>query len=302
MPPPVLAQIKLIDIHDDAEFNCRGMDLKATDVIDLARDIEINGLIQPVIVRKYTDAERQETGKRYKLIAGFRRLKAHQVLNRPVMDCLIRSDMDNEVDARCFNLAENIVRADLNILQEARAIDALRQRGMNLEALAAKLGKSPGWVQLRLTLLKLPEPIQEEAAAGIIKQLDIRELFKTQKKLGTDACYEYARSIKDARIKGNKPKDTMNKKLRKAKTAKLVRSKGEINEMLDHICTHLGPGLWTRALAWAAGNITNGEFHMDLAEFARVSGKSYVLPNDPKIKEEDKSPLDKYYDELKTEE
>ena len=171
MAKQTIKQIPLDDIHADAEFNCRG-DILPIDVHDLALDIKERGLLQPVIVSPYTEEQEAETGYKYRLIAGFRRFTAHRVIQEKRILCIIRPDMVDEAEARLLNLTENTQRKDLNILQEARALTGLRALGVGEFDIAKRLGKSRGWVQVRCILLKLPEELHQEAAAGLIKLLD----------------------------------------------------------------------------------------------------------------------------------
>jgi len=65
-------QMPMSDIYVDEDFNCRKR-ITPIDVVDLAKDIKKNGLLQPVIVSIQSDEQQAENGKSYRLIAGFRR-------------------------------------------------------------------------------------------------------------------------------------------------------------------------------------------------------------------------------------
>ena len=149
--------IKVKEINSDSALNCRG-DIAPIDVHGLAQDIKENGLMMPIIVMIYTDEEAKTHGKKYRLIAGFRRYAAHKLIKQELISASIREPM-TEMDSRIFNLNENIQREDLNIKQEAKALKILKDLGMNRDEAARKLGKSPGWVQIRFMLLALPEVI-----------------------------------------------------------------------------------------------------------------------------------------------
>ena len=189
-------------IHYDQSFNCRGQ-IIPMDVIDLAKDIDKNGLLQAIVVSEYSAEKKVETEFDYLLVAGYRRYTAHRVLERDTIECKILPEM-SEVDARFMNLSENTQRTDLNILQEAKALMRLFELGVPEPEVGERLGKSRGWVQIRFILLKLPEEIQEECAAGILTHKQIRDVYTHYRADGKDAAFEIVRRLKDAKLKGGK--------------------------------------------------------------------------------------------------
>lgn len=269
---PVL-DLSMSEIHFDQEFNCRG-EIIPFEVNDLAKAIEKQGLLQPVVVMTYPEDKQKETGFKYLLIAGYRRFFAHKVLNRTTIRATVRPVMP-EIEARAINLAENFERKDLNVLQEARAIKKLLDLGLTEDQAADAIGKSRGWVQVRFILLKLPNDIQEACATGIYNQLQIRDIYTHYKNDGLDAAYEVMRVIKDARIKGN----TIRLKKKPNPNTKRQRNRAEIFEMQDHIREGVGNGLHTRCLAWAAGEISDLELYHSLKLWDEQNGTgNYVIP------------------------
>lgn len=261
--------IPLDKIIADEEFNCRGQ-IAPIDVVDLAKDIERNGLIQPVVVCPV------ENSDKFKLIAGFRRYTAFKVLERDTIPCVVRSDMMNDIDARFFNLAENLKRRNLDTLQEAKALNKLRGIGVTETDAAERLGKSRAWVQVRYMVLALPPDIQLLVGLGTIKQTQIRELYTLMNEAGRDAVYEAAKKIKEGRAKGLAV--SVNTKRTKA-SSKVHRKRAEIFDMMEHIqSTGIGNGLWTRCLAWCAGEISNNELYFSLEQYARERELNYTRP------------------------
>lgn len=260
--------IPMDNIDADEKFNCRGV-ISAIDVVDLAKDIKEKGLLQPVIVTEYPEPV---DGKQYRLIGGFRRYTAHQVNMAEEIWATVMPTM-SESQAVIMNLSENLNRQDLSIMQEARAILRLRQIGLGEVETAARIAKTRGWVQIRFMLLELPNEIQREVEAGIIGQTDIRELYSILKAIGKTQCITAANKLKDAKQRGVKinirPKNKETKKLRK---------KAEIMEMLEHIINSIGPCLGTRALAWTAGEIADGELLKYVKEEADLLGIAYQMP------------------------
>ena len=271
-----LIKIPLKEIDDNHELNCRGR-ITPIDVVDLAKDIKLRGLIQPVAVSEYDEAKKLETGKKWRLLAGFRRFMAHRVNEETEIECVIRQ-IDNELDALTFNLAENIKRKDLNILQEALAIKRLRDLGVPESEAADRLDASRGWVQVRFMLLGLPEEIQQEAAAKVITQENIRRLYTIYRRTGDkNQIFEAVKQLKDAKIRGLSIKIKANKE--QARRQKKHRKRPEIFELMSHMQDTIGNGLHTRVLAWAAGEITDEDVFYSIKIFADERDIPYSIPN-----------------------
>jgi ParB family chromosome partitioning protein len=273
-----VVDIPLVEIHADESFNCRGK-IAPIDVITLAKDIERQGLIQPVVVTLYNEDKQKETGFKYRLIAGFRRYTAFKlVLQRDKIPTIIREDMVDDVNARILNLVENLQRENLNILQEAKALKNLKDVGVGEYDAAERLGKSRGWVQIRYMLLNLPEAVQKEAALGNITQQNIREVYTILSQKGSDAAYKAIKEIKEAKAKG-RTNFSVNPNKHK-QTIKRQRTRAEIFSMMEHIQdSAIGNGIWTRCLAWAAGEITGVDLFSSLIEYAEKNNLSYTKPS-----------------------
>ena len=273
-----VVNIPLGEIHADDEFNCRGK-ITPIDVVTLAKDIEKQGLIQPVVVTLYDEEQQKSTGCKYRLIAGYRRRMAHQVLERSTIPAIVRTDMVDDIDARFFNLAENLQREDLNVLQEAKALQKLKDLGISEIATSERLGKSRGWVQIRYMLLDLPEQIQREVALKNITQTQVREIYSHLKKGGEEAAFAAAKEIKELKARG-RTNISVNPDKHK-KTSKKQRTRAEIFGMMEHIQTSgIGNGLWTRCLSWAAGEISGIDLFDSLNEYAQRNGIQYIKPSD----------------------
>lgn len=263
-------EIPLDEIYADSDFNCRGS-FTNFDVIDLAKDIEEHGLLQPVIVVPF-----EQDSYKFKLIAGFRRFAALSSLNKKTAPAVIKKTL-NEVQQRTINLMENIKRRDLNILQEAIAIKNLIAVGMNQGSMADHLGVSTGWLQSRLSLLKLPEDIQKEAAAGYLTGMNIQDLAKLPTK---EHQYEAVKLIRAAREQGSKRAIQIIDKKKKPVVEAKLRNITNIKQLQDTIRDAIGNGLATRVLAWAAGNIDDAEVYVSLKEEADRKGINYTIPKE----------------------
>lgn len=114
---------------------------------ELAASIESVGLLQPIAVRR--------VGEKYELIAGERRLKAHQFLNRSSIEVIVIDATDEEV--ALLTLAENLKREDLTdyeIFIGLNALDANLKK--NKQKLAKSLGMNREDMYKYLSFEKLP--------------------------------------------------------------------------------------------------------------------------------------------------
>lgn len=267
----VVRELPVNKIYSDEDFNCRGKILKI-DVADLARDIAENGLQFPITVQPGANLNLPDDYD-FRIIAGHRRFAAFIVLEKEAIPCMIRENL-NEVQARLLNLSENLKRKELDILQEARAIKKLRDLGLVQEKVAAALGATRSWVQVRFNLLDLPVEIQNEAAAGILNQSQIKQLYSLPTK---EDQFEAVKKIKNSLEQGvrgldvsTKPKDNPFKAKRQAKNV--------VEEMIILIGQSCGYGLATRALAWANGSISSMDLFLEIKAECEKQGKTFVMP------------------------
>lgn len=260
-------------IYSDGDFNCRGAILPM-DIIDLAQDIEQRELQFPIAVQPACDVKSGlPEGHDFRIVAGHRRFEAFRILKREDIPVMIKVGLD-EVQARLLNLGENLKRKALNILQEANAIKRLRDLGLNRRMVSEELGVSTSWVQVRFNLLDLPPEIQEEAAAGLLNQYQIKEIFG----LGTmDEKFEAVRKIKDARVRGEKGISVGKSPINDPHT-KRRQPKNVVQEMIDHMGQTVGFGLHTRALAWANGEISSADLFTNIAHYADMNQLDYEIP------------------------
>jgi len=275
-----ITNIAMSKILFDEDFNCRGK-ITPMDVVDLAKSIREEGLIQAVSVCPLVGPRaKANPGKEYLLIAGYRRFTAFKINEQDHIPAVIRQDITREEDACFFNLAENLQRTELNILQEARALKKLEELGISEEDAALRLKMSRGWVQVRYMVLRLPRVVQEEIAAGWMTQKQIRDSYSHYKDSGELACFAAVRQFKDDKIKGRKG---TRKKVKKSKAkdleTKARRDIPEIHELQDHIYQEFGGNnIATRLLAWCAGTITSGDVHLGLQEWAKTQERTYRMP------------------------
>lgn len=278
MPDPEYKlMIPLIEIHADHDFNCRGP-ISPIDVADLAKDLKEHGQLQPVVITQYSPDQQAVTGKKYRLIAGFRRFTATRVVGSAKIWATCHQVKD-ESEAMFINLRENLQRKDLNIMQEALALRKFIQAGLVEERIMEELGQTRGWVQVRVMLLKLPQEIQAEVQVGTINQVEIRDLYTIAKKAGKEECIKAAKDLKECKFKGGKGKMILDKHKKKlGQDPKRLRQKVDMIALQDRIREMCGNGVHTRILAWCAGEISDGDIEQTLREYCTQQGHTYLAP------------------------
>lgn len=138
---------------------------------DLSRSIREKGLLQPIVVRQRADGE-------YEIVAGERRWRASQRAGLHELPVLIRDLSDGETLE--IALIENIQRADLNPLEEARAYgQLLEQFSYTQQQLADSVGKSRSHIANTLRLLTLPESVRAYIEDGKLTAGHARTLVAT---------------------------------------------------------------------------------------------------------------------------
>ena len=100
--------LPISEIEPNREQPRKVFDEKALE--DLAKSIEQNGIIQPLLVRPLSDGS-------YQLVAGERRWRAARMAGLHEVPVTIREMTDEE--ASVFALIENLQREDLNPVEEA---------------------------------------------------------------------------------------------------------------------------------------------------------------------------------------
>jgi ParB family chromosome partitioning protein len=125
---------------------------------ELAASIAANGVVQPVLVRPIA-------GGRFQLIAGERRWRASQIAGKTTVPAILRQVSDEQ--AMEITIVENLQRADLNPMEQARAFERLsREFHMTQEQMAQRTGKDRATVANFLRLLKLPSSVQARVESG----------------------------------------------------------------------------------------------------------------------------------------
>ncbi len=140
----------------------------------LAASIRAQGIIQPIVVSPLPRPS--DEGARYVIIAGERRWRAAQLAGLHAVPVVVRdSDEQQRLE---LALVENLQRAELNPIEEARAFSELMSiRGYTQETLAERVGKDRSTVANAIRLLRLPERVQEMLRDGRLSMGHARALL-----------------------------------------------------------------------------------------------------------------------------
>lgn len=132
----------------------------ADELAELVHSVREFGVLQPVVVRDVGDGT-------YELIMGERRTRAAREAGLETIPAVVRDTADEHLlrDA----LLENLHRSELNPLEEASAYQQLlADFGITQEELATRIGRSRPQISNTIRLLKLPLPVQQRVAAGVL--------------------------------------------------------------------------------------------------------------------------------------
>lgn len=247
-----ILDIPVGEIFVDDSFNCR-LPFTEQAVQELAAQIAQDDLAYPVSVQPRADVLNMPLRYEFRLIAGFRRFRAITKILRWAMVPAFIVTGKSEFEARCYNYKENVERQDLTLLEEAMGLRAIFPKGTEAKKIGEAMKRSRGWVRSRLALLDMPHRIQEDANTGKITQYDVDKLSRLPPESQLKALEElYAQ------------KELYEKPGRRVSlrtlSPKKHRSKREIEAMAVEAAKRYGedfPGCFY--MAWAAGNISDGE-------------------------------------------
>lgn len=144
----------------------------ADDLAELVHSVREFGVLQPVVVRALGDGT-------YELIMGERRTRASREAGLETIPAVVRETSDENLlrDA----LLENLHRSQLNPLEEASAYQQLLEDfGITQEELATRIGRSRPQISNTIRLLRLPMPVQQRVAAGVLTAGHARAILSVE--------------------------------------------------------------------------------------------------------------------------
>lgn len=233
----------------------------ADDLAELVHSVREFGVLQPIVVRP------QAEDGTYELIMGERRTRASREAGLAAIPAIVRDTADEDLlrDA----LLENLHRAQLNPLEEASAYQQLLEDfGITHEQLAERIGRSRPQISNTIRLLKLPVPVQQRVAAGVLSAgharaiLSLSEAESMQRLADKIVNEDLSVRAAEAAAKGTKP----------VAPARAKPKAGGRMAHLDEIAERLGDRLNTRvkiSLAAKKGQI--------IVDFATIQDLNRIL-------------------------
>ena len=137
---------------------------------ELAASIKEHGIIQPLVVVP------REDGK-YEIVVGERRFRAARLAGLERIPVFVNPKLSSEAKLE-IALIENIQRADLNPIEEAKAYERLHKEfGLSVGEIAKHMGKDLSTISNLTRLLKLPAEILRALSDGTISEGQARPLL-----------------------------------------------------------------------------------------------------------------------------
>lgn len=152
----------------------------------LAQTIRETGVLQPLLVRR--------EGSEFIIVEGERRWRAATMAGLEELPVIVDDRELGEADVVYRQLVTNCSREGLDPLEKARAIDMyMKTANLTAAQVAVKLGMSPGMVSKLLTVLSLPENVQEQVSKGSLPVTSAYELSRapdseSQQRLADEAA------------------------------------------------------------------------------------------------------------------
>lgn len=149
------------------------MDFNEEQMQELAESIKRHGILQPLLVQK--------KGSFYEIIAGERRWRAAKMAGLKEVPVVLR-EYDRQQSME-IALIENVQRADLNPIEEAKAYQQLiLEFGLKQEEIAERVSKNRTTITNAMRLLKLDETIQDMLVNNMITSGHARALLALEDK------------------------------------------------------------------------------------------------------------------------
>ena len=218
----------------------------------LAGSIGSVGVLQPLIVRPLDDG-------RYELVAGERRWRAAQRAGIARIPAVVRTSPEDERLQAA--LIENMVREDLNPVEEARACAALvDDLGISKEELARRVGRSRAAISNLIRLLDLPDPVLRLLERGELTEGHGRAILQLEDQ------ERRTKLAKRAAAEGWSVRDTERRAgdgVKRKKAASGGRISAEERAAMTDAEDLLGSALGTDVRVRRAGDGLRAELHFD---------------------------------------
>ena len=138
----------------------------------LADSIAVNGIIQPLSVRKVLNGK-------YEIITGERRYRAALIAGIRRIPCILHN-VDHQTVA-IYSIVENMQRSELGIFEQAEALEKLTTvYGMSQSEVSAKIGIAQSTVSNKIRILKLEEKIKKRIEKNRLTERHARALLRIE--------------------------------------------------------------------------------------------------------------------------
>ena len=195
---------------------------------ELAESIRMQGVIQPIVVRKL------DTGDSYEIIAGERRWRASMQAGLERVPCIVKQVPDEAAVA--IALIENIQREDLNAMEEAIALNRLIEEfELTHQQTADAVGKSRTTVTNLLRLNSLNEPVKRLLEHGDLDMGHARALLAVEGEQQTTLAKQVVAkelTVRDTERLVNKALNPVKETQKAEKDHDVVRLESELIERL----------------------------------------------------------------------
>ncbi len=239
------------------------------DLTELADSIKANGILQPILVRRFQGG--------YQLIAGERRFRAAQMAGLAKVPALVREVTDEQLFE--WSLVENIHRRDLNAIERAKAYQRyLGAFSLTQAEAAGRLGEDRSVIANYLRLLDLPDEIRQMLVDGRLTMGHARAILS----LPTD---ELRRKLANRALAGRLSVREVERLVRRhldedpAAKPKVRTKPPHIVDLEEKLHRHLG----ARVIIETRRNGQRGRIAIDfdsLDEFDRITGALGLTCND----------------------
>ncbi|QXO17408.1 MULTISPECIES: ParB/RepB/Spo0J family partition protein [Vibrio] len=203
-------------------------DMSAEALEELAASIQSQGIIQPIVVRPLTMGG-------YEIIAGERRWRAARQAGLKQVPCLIKAVEDRAAIAMA--LIENIQREDLNVIEEAQALERLQDEfKLTHQQVADVIGKSRATVSNLLRLNQLDDSVKRLVETKQLEMGHARALLM----LEGEQQAEVAERVAKKQLTVRQTEQLVKKCLSETSDAKNVVEDEEIQQMSQNLSEKLG--------------------------------------------------------------
>ncbi|USO00662.1 MAG: ParB/RepB/Spo0J family partition protein [Alphaproteobacteria bacterium] len=194
---------------------------------ELAMTIKNTGVLQPIIVVKF--------GEKFKIVSGERRYRACKIAGLDKIPARIVNWSEKQILEA--NILENIQRANLNPMEEAKAYQKLMtMHNFTQEEVAAKVGKSRSHIANLMRLLKLPVEVQDYILSDKLS-IGHGKILLSKQNLGHDVVSIARKILKEDISIAKVSKETNNND---TDSENVPNASDEYNSIAQNVSEHLG--------------------------------------------------------------